>query len=69
MGKKLASKESLPQQLHVAVTNLYKYDKAACAKKIAAKQGESVTYFDQSQEARKSEAPKRNVRRQKNLFK
>lgn len=57
--KNLDSKESLPQQLQIAMTNLYKYDKAACAKNIAAKQGVSVTYCDQSQEARKSEAAKR----------
>ena len=63
--KNLDSKESLPQQLQIAMTNLYKYDKAACAKNIAAKQGVSVTYCDQSQEARKSEAAKRNMRRQK----
>ena len=50
--KNLDSKESLPQQLQVAMTNLYKYDKTACAKNIAAKQGVSVTYCDQSQEAR-----------------
>ena len=49
------------QQLQVAITNLYKYDKAACGKNIAAKQGVSVTYCDQSQEARKSEAAKRNM--------
>ena len=63
--KNLDSKEFLPQQLQVAMTNLYKYDKAACAKNIAAKQGVSVTFCDQSQEARKSEATKRNMRRQK----
>ena len=63
--KNLDSKESLPQQLQVAMTNLYKYDKAAFAKNIADKQGVSVTYCDQSQEARKSEATKRNMRRQK----
>ena len=61
--KNLDSKESLPQQLQIAVANLYK---AACAKNIAARQGVSVTYCDQSQEARKSETAKRNMRRQKN---
>jgi hypothetical protein len=60
-----SGKESLPQQLQIAIANLYKYDKAACAKNIAARQGVSVTYCDQSQEARKSEAAKRNTRRQK----
>ena len=50
--KNLDSKESLPQQLQVAMTNLYKYDKAACSKNIAAKQGVSVTYCDQSQESK-----------------
>ncbi len=63
--KNLDGKESLPQQLQIAIANLYKYDKAACAKNIAARQGVSVTYCDQSQEARKSEAAKRNMRRQK----
>ena len=62
--KNLDSKESLPQQLQIAMTNLYKYDKAACAKHIAANVGVSVTYCDQSQEARKAEAAKRNMRRQ-----
>ena len=46
--KNLDSKESLSQQLQVAITNLDKYDKAACAKNVAAKQGVSVTYCDQS---------------------
>ena len=46
------------------MTNLYRYDKAACAKNIAANRGVSVTYCDQSQEARKSAAAKRNMRRQ-----
>ena len=32
---------------------------------IAAKQGVSVTYCDQSQEAKKSEAAKKNMRKQK----
>ena len=62
--KNLDSKESLPQQLRIAMTNLYRYDKTACAKNIAANVGVSVTYCDQLQEARKSEATKRNMRRQ-----
>ena len=62
--KNLDSKESLPQQLQVAITNMYKYDKAACTKNIAAKQRVSVTYCDQSQKARKLEAARRNTRRQ-----
>ena len=41
--KNLDSKESLPQQLQIAVVNLYKYDKAACAKNIAAKDCDSYT--------------------------
>lgn len=47
----------------MAMTNLYKYDKASCAKNLAAKVEVSVTYCNQSQEVRKSEAAKRNMRR------
>ena len=63
--KNLDSKEALPQQLQIAMINLYKYDKAACAKSTAARKGVSVSYCDQSQDARRSEAAKRNMRRYK----
>ena len=40
--KNLDSKESLPQQLQIAMINLYRYNKAACAKYIASCQARSI---------------------------
>ena len=46
--KNLDSKESLPQAIQAALINMYKYDKAACAKHVAAKEGISVSYGETS---------------------
>lgn len=63
--KNLDSKELLPQQLQTAMVNLYKYDKAACAKHIAAEHNASVCYRDKSEQARRNAAAKRNACRRK----
>ena len=41
-------KTATPQALLPALVNLYKMDKAICAKYIVAKQGHSISYSDQS---------------------
>ena len=46
--KNLDSKDTLPQPLQTAVINLYKYDKASCAKHMAAEHNTSVSYCDNS---------------------
>ena len=63
--KNFDSKDSLPQPLQSAMINLYKYDKAACAKHMAARRSISISYCDTSENGRKTAATKRNIRRQK----
>ena len=59
--KNLDSKGSLPQAIQAALINMYKYDKAACAKHVAAKEGISVSYAETSLDARKKQAIKRSI--------
>ena len=47
-----------PQLLLPALVNLYKMDKALCAKYVVAKQGHSVSYNDQSEAKKQVTAAK-----------
>ena len=63
--KNLESKELTPQPLQAGMINLYKTDKAMCAKHLAALHGgySSVSYRDLSDRGRREATIKRNVRR------
>ena len=62
--KNLDSKECLPQAIQAALINMYKYDKAACAKHIAAMEGTSISYIGKNLEIRKKQNIKRSIHRQ-----
>ena len=63
--KNLESKELTPQPLQAGMINLYKTDKAMCARHLAALHGgySSVSYRDLSDRGRREATIKRNVRR------
>lgn len=58
-------KTATPQALLPALVNLYKMDKAICAKYIVAKQGHSISYSDQSEAKKQETAVKRKQQRKR----
>ena len=65
--KNFDSKESTVQSLRNAMINLYKLDKAVCAKHLTAQAGASVSYNDKSDEGRQAAAVVRSRQRQKDI--
>ena len=58
-------KSDTPQRLKLAMIKVYKVDKVACLKHIAAEDGVSLSYRSQTEEARRTAAAKKCQQRMK----
>ena len=60
-------KHDNPESLKLAMIKVYKLDKVACLKHIAAEQNVSLSYRSRSEEARLADAQRKQKQRQKTL--